>query len=77
MVGAPDEEWGEVVVAVIVTRDGQPIDTAELDEWCKSEIAAFKRPKHYLFRSDMPKNSYGKIPKIDLRAEVKAALGRK
>lgn len=77
VVGAPDEEWGEVVVAVIVTRDGQPIDTAELDEWCKSEIAAFKRPKHYLFRSDMPKNSYGKIPKIDLRAEVKAALGRK
>ena len=76
VVGAPHEEWGEEVVAVIVSRDGQPIDTAELDEWCKAEIASFKKPKRYLFRAEMPKNSYGKIPKIDLREEVRAAAGK-
>lgn len=76
VVGAPHEEWGEEVVAVIVSRDGQPIDPAELDEWCKAEIASFKKPKRYLFRDEMPKNSYGKIPKIDLREEIKAASGK-
>jgi len=75
-VGAPHEEWGEEVVAVIVSRDGQPIDPAELDEWCKAEIASFKKPKRYLFRDEMPKYSYGKIPKIDLREEIKAASGK-
>lgn len=71
VLGAPHEEWGEEVVAVIVSRDGQAIDSAELDDWCKSEIASFKKPKRYIFRNEMPKNSYGKIPKIDLREEVK------
>lgn len=75
VVGAPHEEWGEEVVAVIVSRDGAPIDPGELDEWCKAEIASFKKPKRYVFRGEMPKNSYGKILKIDLREEIKAASG--
>ena len=76
VVGAPHEEWGEEVVAVIVSRDGKPIDSAELDDWCKSEIASFKKPKRYIFRADMPKNSYGKIPKTDLREEVRVQSGK-
>lgn len=76
VVGAPHEEWGEEVVAVIVSRDGQQVSSAELDDWCKSEIASFKKPKRYIFRAEMPKNSYGKIPKTGLREEVKAPLGK-
>jgi len=72
VVGAPQEEWGEEVVAVVVTRDGESVSATELDEWCKSEIASFKKPKRYVFRSEMPKNSYGKILKTSLREEVKA-----
>ena len=72
VVGAPHAEWGEEVVAVVVTHDGQPVGAPELDEWCKSEIASFKKPKRYVFRKEMPKNSYGKILKTDLREEVKA-----
>src|SRR5690606_32227127 len=72
VVGAPHEEWGEEVVAVVVTLDGQPLDPSELDEWCKKEIASFKKPKRYVFRSEMPKNSYGKILKTSLREEVNA-----
>ena len=72
VVGAPNADWGEEVVAVVVTHDGRPVDPVELDEWCKTEIASFKKPKRYVFRSEMPKNSYGKILKTSLREEVKA-----
>lgn len=76
VVGAPHDEWGEEVVAVIVSRDGQEIAPAELDDWCKAEIASFKKPKRYIFRAEMPKNSYGKILKTELRQEVAALLNK-
>ena len=76
VVGVPHDEWGEEVVAFIVSPDGLPIDATELDTWCKSEIASFKKPKHYMFRAEMPKNSYGKVLKTDLREEAKALTGK-
>jgi fatty-acyl-CoA synthase len=63
VVGAPDEEWGEVVVAFIVGR----VDEAELDAHLLDRIARFKRPKRYVFIDELPKNSYGKVLKRELR----------
>jgi long-chain acyl-CoA synthetase len=67
VIGRPDAEWGEVVVAYVV---GQA-PTQELDNLCLSEIARFKRPKDYVFVDALPKNNYGKILKTDLRARDK------
>lgn len=64
VIGRPDREWGEVVVAYVV-GDAPP---AELDTLCLSSIARFKRPKHYVFVEALPKNNYGKILKTELRA---------
>src|SRR5204863_3256566 len=64
VIGRPDREWGEVVVAYVV-GDAAP---AELDALCLSAIARFKRPKDYVFIEALPKNNYGKILKTDLRA---------
>jgi acyl-CoA synthetase (AMP-forming)/AMP-acid ligase II len=66
VVGAPDPEWGEVVVAFIV---GQA-PPAELDAHLLERIARFKRPKRYLYLDELPKNSYGKVLKRDLRARL-------
>ncbi len=63
VIGRPDREWGEVVVAYIV---GQAAP-AELDALCLSHIARFKRPKDYVFVDALPKNNYGKILKTELR----------
>ncbi len=63
MVGAPDHEWGEVVVAFIV---GQA-SPSELDAHLLERIARFKRPKRYEFVDELPKNSYGKVLKRELR----------
>lgn len=74
VVGAPDADWGEQVVAFVVFAPGQAATEAELDGWCRAQIAAFKRPKRYVFAPDLPKNGYGKILKTDLRAALNVRL---
>ncbi|MDT5096005.1 MAG: fatty-acyl-CoA synthase [Mycobacterium sp.] len=63
VVGAPDEEWGEIVVAFVVGT----ADPAALDGHLLERIARFKRPKRYEFIDELPKNSYGKVLKRELR----------
>ncbi len=63
VIGRPDPEWGEIVVAYVVGE----ADAASLDALCLSQIARFKRPKHYRFVEALPKNNYGKILKTQLR----------
>ena len=67
VVGAPDAEWGEVVVAHVVAAPGAVVDAAALDAHCLAQIARFKRPKRYVFVDALPKNSYGKVLKRALR----------
>jgi acyl-CoA synthetase (AMP-forming)/AMP-acid ligase II len=66
VVGAPDPEWGEVVVAFIVGS----ASAAELDAYLLERIARFKRPKRYEFVDEIPKNSYGKVLKRELRERL-------
>ena len=67
VVGSPHPEWGEEVVAFVVSRKSISVDAATLEAWCRAEIASFKKPKRYVFCQDLPKNSYGKILKTALR----------
>ena len=70
VVGAPDPEWGEKVVAFVVTQDGKAVPEAELDALCQARIARFKRPKRYIALEALPKSAYGKILKRELREIV-------
>ena len=67
VVGREDPEWGEVVVAFVVTDPVQDVDAEQLDAHCLDNIARFKRPKEYRFMSELPKNNYGKVLKTRLR----------
>jgi long-chain acyl-CoA synthetase len=64
VIGRPDREWGEAVVAYVVGE----ASAGELDALCLARIARFKRPKDYVFVDALPKNNYGKILKTELRA---------
>ena len=66
VVGARDDEWGEVVVAFIVGD----VEPADLDAHLLDRIARFKRPKRYEFIDELPKNSYGKVLKRELRERL-------
>jgi long-chain acyl-CoA synthetase len=70
VVGAPDPEWGEVVVAFVVARAGQSIVVEELDALCLAHIGRFKRPKRYEIVGGLPKNNYGKVLKRELRERL-------
>jgi acyl-CoA synthetase (AMP-forming)/AMP-acid ligase II len=66
VVGAPDADWGEIVVAFIVGV----AEPDELDAHLLQRIARFKRPKRYLMVDQLPKNSYGKVLKRELRQQL-------
>lgn len=70
VVGAPDTEWGEAVVAFVVMAPGVAADGAALDAYCLAHIARFKRPKRYEFVEALPKNNYGKVLKTALRERL-------
>lgn len=71
-IGAADPDWGEIVVACVVLKEGAAADDAALDAHCLANIARFKRPKRYIYLDALPKNNYGKVLKTELRAMLKA-----
>ena len=71
VVGRPDPEWGEAVVAFVVA-DGEEPRRADLDRACLDRIARYKRPKEYRFVGALPTNSYGKVLKRELRQQVRS-----
>ena len=70
VVSRPHPDWGEEVIAFVVTRPGQSVPVAELDRLCLDNIARFKRPKSYRFIDQLPKNNYGKVLKTELREKL-------
>ena len=70
VVGAPDPEWGEIVVAFVVPQAGAALEAKALDAYCLAHIARFKRPKRYEVVESLPKNNYGKVLKTVLRERV-------
>jgi long-chain acyl-CoA synthetase len=68
VVGKPDTEWGEMIVAFVVADEGLAGET--LDALCLEHIARFKRPKEYHFIAELPKNNYGKVLKTELRQRL-------
>ncbi len=70
VVAKPDEKWGEVPCAFVELKPGESISEADFLEWCRGEMAGFKRPKQIIF-GELPKTSTGKIQKFVLRQQVK------
>jgi len=83
VVGEPDAEWGEAVVAFVVPADASlagalPAQTANestpftqtLDAHCLNQLGRFKRPKRYVVVEALPKNNTGKVLKTELRQRL-------
>ncbi len=78
VIGRRHADWGEEVVACIVLRGGVGAAAghraleAALDALCLAQIARFKRPKAYVFVTELPKNDAGKVLKGELRRAIAA-----
>lgn len=72
--GIPDPYRGETVKAYIVLKEGKSITEEELDAYCREHLAAFKVPRIYEFRTELPKTAVGKILRRSLIDEEKQKL---
>ena len=66
VVGVPDERLGEEVMAVVIVRAAMELREHELVSWCRERLAAYKCPRVYQFRADLPRNTLGKVLKDEL-----------
>ncbi len=66
--GIPNEEWGEMVHAVIVRRPDTTLDEVDVDVYARVHLASYKVPRSISWSDELPKTGSGKILKRDLRA---------
>ena len=71
VVGVPDDEWGEKVVAAVVLQPGAEVTEPELQAWVRGELRSTKTPDRIQFRTELPHNETGKL----LRRVLKSELG--
>lgn len=67
VIGIPDEKWGEVPLAILVSGDHLQLTANELDTFCRGKLAGFKIPRKLEYVPGLPRNPSGKILKKDLR----------
>lgn len=71
VVGLPDPEWGESLCAAVVARDGENVDGAALERWCRDQgLASIKIPTRFEVYPELPKNLVGKFDKAAIIADV-------
>ena len=75
--GVPDDEWGEVVKAVVLLREGASATEDELIEFCRGQMGGFECPKSVDFVSVLPRNASGKVLKRELREPFWEGHGRR
>ncbi len=66
VLGVPDADFGEQVVAVIVPREGDAPSAEEIVAFCRERVAAYKKPRRVLFVEALPRNALGKVQKHHL-----------
>ncbi|MCO1659051.1 acyl--CoA ligase [Pseudonocardia sp. S2-4] len=67
VVGAPDERWGELVVAFVVPEPGAAIDPAELERHCRARLSPFKVPRAWRALEELPMTASTKVQRAELR----------
>jgi long-chain acyl-CoA synthetase len=67
--GVPDNAYGEAVAACVQCEDSKTISAEELIEFCRADLASYKKPRHIYFIDDMPRTSAGKVRKYELKKQ--------
>ncbi len=70
VLGAPDEDLGEQVVAVIVPKAGETLLADDIIAHCRERLASYKKPRRVIFVESLPRNALGKVQKHILSAQL-------
>jgi fatty-acyl-CoA synthase len=72
VIGVPNEQWGEVGMAIVAVKSGQALSEMEIHAHCAANLARFKCPRLIKFVDALPRNATGKIHKPTLRSRFGA-----
>ena len=75
VIGLPDPDMGEQVVAVVVPKAGHTPESASIIAFCRERLASYKKPRHVVFVSSLPRNALGKVQKHLLIAQLQSTPG--
>ncbi len=67
IIGIPDPKFIEAVCAVVVKKEGSNLSEDDIIEYCRKNLASFKKPKKVIFVDELPRTPSGKIQKFVLR----------
>ncbi|NQU71213.1 MAG: AMP-binding protein [Rhodospirillales bacterium] len=72
VIGVPDAEFGESVMAFVQLENGETVSPEELISHCREQIASYKKPKYVRFIDALPVTGTGKVQKQELRRSVES-----
>jgi len=61
VMGVPDDEWGQLVAAVVATTGDDPPDAGALGDWVGARLAGYKRPRRFVFADEVGRTTVGKL----------------
>ena len=67
VVGIPDDEWGERIVAALVCKTDVAESSVDFSSWLRERIPSYKVPRLYKIVSELPRNAMGKVVKTDVK----------
>jgi len=76
-IGVPDEYWGESVKALVVLKEGMAATEPEIIDFCKENLASYKKPRTVEFRKELPRSPAGKVLKRQIREAYWKGMDRK
>ncbi|NLI91280.1 MAG: AMP-binding protein [Peptococcaceae bacterium] len=71
VIGVPDQKFGEAVMAVIKLKTAHDVTSEEIQEYCKTKLSSYKKPRYVEFVDSFPVDQAGKIQKFKLREKYK------
>lgn len=75
VIGVPDKQYGEEIMACVILKDGAKLTEDELKEYIRAHIAKHKTPRYIEFVNEFPMNAAGKILKYKMREQAIEKLG--
>lgn len=75
VIGVPDEQYGEEIMACVILKDGEQMTEAEMKEYINAHMARHKVPRYIDFVTEFPMNVAGKILKYKMREQAIEKLG--
>jgi acyl-CoA synthetase (AMP-forming)/AMP-acid ligase II len=75
VLGTPDEQWGERIVAIVVPVSGSDLSAETVREWARARLRGSRTPDDVVFTDELPHSATGKLLRNELREQLSVSAG--